>query len=63
MFGLLGIVLLVVLAVWSWSYLKKEKRLGFGESHETTLDMLKKRYAKGEISKEEYDEKKRDLGL
>jgi hypothetical protein len=24
MFGLLGIVLLVVLAVWSWSYLKKK---------------------------------------
>jgi putative membrane protein len=62
MFGLLGIVLLVVIAVWGWSYLKKGG-LGLGESHETALDILKKRYAKGEISKEEYDEKKQDLGL
>jgi len=29
-----------------------------GESH---LDILKKRYAKGEISKEDYDRMKRDL--
>ena len=51
MFGLFGIVLFVVLAVWGWSFLRKEKGLGFGENHESALDILKKRYAKGEISK------------
>jgi len=29
---------------------------------ETALDILKKRYAKGEISKEVFDEMKKDLG-
>src|SRR4030066_2249623 len=32
-----------------------------GAPHETPLDILKKRYAKGEITKEDYDRMKRDL--
>ena len=63
MFGFLWIIVLIVLGVWVWSYLKKEGRLDFGNHQESALDILKQRYAKGEISKEEFDEKKRDLGL
>ena len=63
MFGFFGIIVFVVLAVWGWSLLKKEKGFDFGNTHESALDILKKRYAKGEISKEEFNGKKQDLGL
>ena len=62
-FGLYGIVLLVVLAVWGWSFLRNEKGLGFGNTRESALDILKQRYSRGEISREEFNDKKRDIGV
>lgn len=49
---IMGIVFLVKLISGG---LKDEKR------EETALDILKKRYAKGEISREEFEEKKKDM--
>jgi putative membrane protein len=50
-----GIVLLVVWAV------RKTSGNGHKKVEETALDILKKRYAGGEITKEEYQEKKKDI--
>ena len=51
-------VVIVVAAVkWLWG-----KRVPFAIEHqEAALDILKKRYATGEITKEEYERIKRDI--
>ncbi len=65
--GLLGIILIIVGAAKGDS---KEKILHVdtGEvkerstkEHDKSIDILKERYAKGEITKEEFDEMKKDL--
>lgn len=48
----------VVLIVWAF----QRFRPGSGQrAEESALEILKKRYARGEISREEYEEKKRDI--
>lgn len=54
-----GVVIIVIVVVLAWSYLGRKR--GSENSGHSALDMLKQRYAKGEISKEEYEEKKKDL--
>ncbi len=51
-FWILFIIGLVLLIKYLW-----EGRGG----HESAIEVLKKRYAKGEISKEEFENKKKDL--
>jgi putative membrane protein len=54
------VVIVIVVILLGKGYLspsKKESEIA-GES---ALDVLKKRYARGEISKEEFEEKKKDL--
>ena len=49
---LIGLVLLIKY-LWEGGAVKREQ--------ESALEILKKRYAKGEIGKEEFEEKKKDL--
>lgn len=63
-FGWLFWLVLLVLAVLLVWRLARGHPLtgGTPHAHETPLDILKKRYARGEIDKEEFEAKKRDLG-
>ena len=57
--GIIWVVILILIIWWGWSYLKQNRNTGLpGES---ALDILKQRYARGEIGKEEFEEKKKNL--
>ena len=60
--GFMWILLLVMIGILLYFVIQTAKRKNGGEvSEETPLDILKKRYAKGEITKEEFDRIKREL--
>ena len=44
-----------------WLIISSGQR-GERHSEDSAIDILKKRYARGEINKEEFEEKKKDLG-
>jgi len=60
-----GLVWIIVLGLLAWLVVALVNRTNHPASSESrpesALDILKKRYAKGEISKEEFEEKKRDI--
>jgi putative membrane protein len=58
LFWVLVIVGTVFLVRWIVSYGQKGQGM---QSSETPLDILKKRYAKGEISREQYEQMKKDI--
>ncbi len=59
LFMFLMMLAFIVIAVAAVRYFIREWHSG--ASHESALDVLKKRYAKGEIDKQEYEEKKKEL--
>ncbi|MFP4015366.1 MAG: SHOCT domain-containing protein [Chitinispirillaceae bacterium] len=60
--GLMMILWIVVIALIIFFLVRYLREYAPGKGgQETALDVLKKRYARGEISKEEFEEKKRDL--
>jgi putative membrane protein len=58
LFWALIIVGLVLLVRWLWDH---NRTAGAQGGSESSLEILKRRYAKGEINKEEFDRMKRDL--
>jgi putative membrane protein len=61
LFGLLLIVLFVLIVVAVVKWLWGSKMPFLMNDRENALEVLKKRYAKGEIGKEEYERIKRDI--
>ncbi len=69
LWGLVGYVFMVALlavgivaiGLWVKSYLEQGRSGSTSREPESALDILKKRYARGEINKQEFDEKRKDL--
>jgi putative membrane protein len=57
----LVIIALCLYFIFGCSKAKGTWMPGPGPESETALDILKKRYAKGEISKDEFEQMKRDI--
>lgn len=62
-FGLIFLILVIIGSIIGFILLIKYllESSGFKREQESALEILKKRYAKGEIDKEEFDERKKDL--
>lgn len=54
------LLILAVVFVVAWGSQWAVKG-GLGRAEESAIEILKKRYARGQISKEEFEEKKRDM--
>jgi len=60
--GLMWLILLALIGVGIYFLVQASKSKSSDSSiTETPLEILKKRYARGEIDKEEFEQKKRDL--
>ncbi len=51
----------LITAVIYWLIRSVQRNNNDGSRYETAIDILKKRYARGEISKEEFEQRKKDL--
>ena len=69
LWGLVGYVLMVAfwavgivaLVLWVKSWLEQGRPGSASQEPDSALEILNKRYARGEISKEEFEEKRKDL--
>jgi len=63
--NLYGVLMVLIwggfFALFIWWITKRSKRDGEKETKSNALDIVKERYAKGEISKEEFEQIKKDL--
>jgi len=52
-------IILLAVAIWAvWYFGKESGSFSFGKKIDTPIDILKHRFAKGEITEEEYEERR-----
>ena len=60
--GILGLIFWILVIIWLVLLIRYLWESGGAKrEQESALEILKKRYARGEISKEEFEEKKKDM--
>jgi len=60
--SLIGLLIILVVLVGIVIYfIKNREKLRQDDGEESALEILKKRYAKGEITRQQYEEMKKDL--
>lgn len=62
-FGLMWILPLLFFGVLIWFLSRNSSRLSPREGRETASAILDRRYASGEITKEQYDQMRKDLNV
>ncbi len=61
--GVMSLLWIVVLGLIIWAVVSATRGVGAQTmGADSALEILKKRYARGEITKQEYEDRKRDLG-
>jgi uncharacterized membrane protein len=59
---LVGLVIIVAIAIFAYSYYRKrDGRRFFSQKTDEAMELAKRRYVNGEISREEFEQIKRDL--
>ena len=56
-----GLIIVGLIFLIRWLAGLSRSRPSYDKTQDSALDVLRQRYAKGEINKEEFDQKKRDL--
>ena len=56
-----GLIIVGLIFLIRWLAGLSRSRAPYDKTHDSALEILKQRYAKGEIDKDEFEEKKRDL--
>ncbi len=54
-------VIFLGLIIWAVIYFTRQSNAPWRSNEESPIEILKRRYARGEISKEEFDERKKNL--